>query len=131
MARRCVCVCGFDNLPNLVDTVDVENKLYGKPSLGSPNQRCKPPSPGVGEGGKPDMEGANCEYLGNVLIIQADNEDNTIPDSNNDGGIIILDFPEVVKYEYGMGLLDINNTTSITVPLTQEMECWNCPQLMY
>lgn len=47
------------------------------------------------------MEGANCEYLGNVLIIQADNEDNTIPNSNNDGGIIILDFPEVVKYEYG------------------------------
>ena len=84
--------------------------------LGTPNQRCTPPGPGIGEGGDPDMPGANCVPQGNVLIIQEDNPGkNDIPDDNMNGGVVMFDFSSNVKSVNEIGLLDVDYATSITV----------------
>jgi hypothetical protein len=42
----------------------------GDPDLGSPNQTCDPPGPGIGNGGRKGSDFENCEPLGNVLVVQ-------------------------------------------------------------
>jgi hypothetical protein len=44
----------------------------GNPALGSPNESCDPPGPGIGSGGKKGSDFENCESLGNMLIVQSD-----------------------------------------------------------
>ena len=106
---------GYGTRPRLFNTSDIGNMYYGDPDLGSPNERCDPPGPGTGEGGEPDMPGANCDFLGNVLIIQEDNDNKDIPDDNVDGGSITFDFIETAQEVYEIGLLDIDYAASITV----------------
>ena len=106
---------GYGTRPRLFNTADIGNEDYGDPDLGSPNERCDPPGPGTGEGGEPDMPGANCDFLGNVLIIQEDNDNTDIPDDNVDGGSITFDFIEAAQEVYEIGLLDIDYAASITV----------------
>jgi len=95
---------GYGDMPHVFDTSKVGNSDYGDPDLGSPNERCG--GPGVGEGGEPDSPGANCDFLGNVLIVQEDNGCPDIPDDNADGGSIIFDFTTPALYVYQMHLLD-------------------------
>jgi len=64
---------GFLDFPRLFDTSDIGNPNFGDADLGSPNERCTPSGPGVGEGGEPGEPGENCVPQGNVLIIQEDN----------------------------------------------------------
>lgn len=61
---------GYGTRPRLFDTSDVGTD----PDLGSPNEFCYPSGPGIGQGGASGQIGVNCEYLGNVLIIQADGQ---------------------------------------------------------
>ena len=94
----------------------------GDPDLGSPNQKCHGGGPGKGVGGKPGLKGdnpyKNCQPQGNILIIQEDNEDSEcagIPDDNQEGGEITLDFLPMAGVVYSIGLMDIDYRTSITV----------------
>ena len=109
---------GFGTLPRIFDTAQVGNDLYGDPDLGSPNEKCTPPGPGVGLGGEPGEPGENCEYLGNVLIIQEDNTDTTIPDDNAEGGTITLEFVPPAVFVTQIGLLDVDYETSLVVTQT-------------
>ena len=79
-----------------------------------PNEKCTPSGPGEGEGGEPGRDGANCEFLGNVLIVQSSDKTITIPDDNVDGGSILFEFKTPVLFE-SLGLLDIDYATSITI----------------
>jgi hypothetical protein len=47
-------------------------------------------------GGGPTKPGANCDPLGNVLIIQEPGSD--CPDDNVDGGMIVFDFFETAAF---------------------------------
>jgi hypothetical protein len=38
----------------------------------------------------------NCDYLGNMLIIQEDNKYGEQPDDNQDGGVVMMDFSPMV-----------------------------------
>jgi len=106
---------GFGTLPRIFNTANPGTVKEGDPDLGSPNNRCSPPGPGVGEGGEPDTKGANCVPLGNVIIVQEVNDDMSVPDDSADGGTIVFDFEPVANKVYEIGLLDIDYETSITV----------------
>ena len=106
---------GYGTRPRLFDTSKPGNEDYGDPDLSSPNEHCNPPGPGTGLGGIPGAAGENCHFLGNVLIIQEDNDDTAIPDDNVNGGVITFDFPNIVSKVYEIGLLDIDYAASITV----------------
>ncbi len=110
---------GLRNVPRLFDTAKVGTAAFGDPDLGSPNQHCVGGGPGMGNGGAPGPNGdnpyQNCNYLGNVLIIQEDNGYEDQPDDNQDGGTISFDFSPVAKEIYEIELLDIDYPVSITV----------------
>ena len=99
---------GFGPLPRLFDSSDP----VADRDLGAPNNRCSNPGPGVGAGGEPGTEGENCEPLGNVLIIQEDNDDPSIPDDQRGGGKVTFTFDEPVVYFHQIGLLDIDKPDS-------------------
>jgi hypothetical protein len=102
---------GYGTRPRLFDTSDVGTD----PDLGSPNELCYPPGPGIGLAGAPGQTGVNCEYLGNVLIIQQDGPADSHPNDNANGGTITFDFPDMIDFVYDLGLLDMDDATSITV----------------
>ena len=85
------------------------------PISATPNSHCPQGGPGEGVGGMPGAEGENCEFLGNVLIIQEPNDDVSIPDDNVDGGVIFFDFTTPAQYIYDMRFIDIDYASSITV----------------
>ena len=63
---------GVGTLPRLFDTFNPRgpNGSGGDADLGSPNESCPVPGPGIGQGGALGEIGENCEPLGNVLIVQ-------------------------------------------------------------
>lgn len=107
---------GVGTLPRLLDSANPRgpNASGGDPDLGSPNESCPVPGPGIGEGGAFGEVGENCEFLGNVLIIQEPNESPEIPDDNRDGGTINFIFP-IGVYVFEIGLLDVDDTITSTV----------------
>jgi len=106
---------GVSELPRLFDTSKPRPKLgCGDPDLGAPNKGCSPPGPGIGAGGAPGKPGENCDKLGNVLIIQEDN-DGDCPDDNRRGGTIAFDFVEPALAVYEMGFLNTDDGTSVKV----------------
>ena len=105
---------GISKKPRLFDTSHPGTDKFGDPDLGSPNKRCPGGGPGAGEGGEPDSHGANCKPLGNVLIIQEDNDRPDIPDDNVNGGVITFHFDKTLKGTK-MGLLDIDYKSFISV----------------
>jgi hypothetical protein len=109
---------GFGTLPRIFDTAQIGNDLYGDPDLGSPNEKCTPPGPGVGLGGEPGAPGENCEYLGNVVIIQEDSSNTAIPDDNMEGGTITLNFDPAAVFVNQIGLLDVDYKTDLVVTQT-------------
>lgn len=106
---------GYGSLPRIFDTSEVGNVKFGDADLGTPNSRCPQGGPGVGLGGIPGAEGENCEFLGNVLIVQEANADVSIPDDSGDGGVIFFDFTTPARYIYDMRFIDIDYASSITV----------------
>ena len=106
---------GYGDAPRLFNTSDVGAVEFGDPDLGAPNERCTPSGPGVGEGGEHGMPGENCSPRGNVLIIQEENSNLSIPDDNVDGGMIVFDFEGGVDYVYEIGLLDTDYAGSLEI----------------
>ena len=107
---------GLGDIPRLFDTANPGTVKYGDLDLGAPNESCPYPGPRWGEGGKKGAPGENGEPLGNVLIIQEDNEYPDIPDDNVDGGTITFDFSgNEAKFVAKMGLLDVDYKTTIKV----------------
>ena len=110
---------GLRNVPRLFDTAKVGTAAFGDPDLGSPNRNCAGGGPGFGSGGAPGPNGdnpyQNCNYLGNVLIIQEDNGYEDQPDDNQYGGTMSFDFSPVAQEIYEIELLDIDYPVSITV----------------
>jgi hypothetical protein len=104
---------GYGFLPRVFNTSDPGRD----PDLGAPNGKCSPPGPGIGHGGEPNTPGENCEALGNVLIIQEDNDELGIPDNQACGGTISFEFITAVQYFNEIGIMDIerNNTNIIVV----------------
>jgi hypothetical protein len=111
--------------PRLFDSANPGQKVgggyCGDKDLGAPNRECPGGGPGKGEGGEPGPDGENpyknCNPLGNILIIQEDNRDNRcgeIPDDNQNGGVITVDFSTVAEEVYSLTLLDIDYPISIT-----------------
>lgn len=84
----------------------------GDLGLGSPNEKCSGGGPGVGIGGAPGTPGANCNALGNVLIVQ--DSDTSVPEDNEPGGNLIFMFSQP-RTIVDLGLLNIASGT--TVPL--------------
>lgn len=113
---------GYGTIPRLFNSAQPrdENNRGGDPDLGSPNRKCSPAGPGVGSGGEPGQDTANCEPLGNVLIIQEENDDLDIPDDNRDGGTIAFDFSEDTMYVKEIGFLDTDKPNSTIVVVYEE-----------
>jgi hypothetical protein len=112
---------GFGTLPRVIDTANPgESNDKGDPDLGAPNMYCSPPGPGVGEGGKPGMKGANCSPLGNALIVQEVNDMMDVPDDNVNGGTIVFDFNSKATRVSSIGLLDVDYLTLVTVQYMTE-----------
>lgn len=93
----------------------------GDKDLGSPNNKCPNPGPGVGPGGKPYLPNGgghnrfmNCEPVGMVLIIQESNK--SCPDDSSTGGYIEFTFTHSVRIVMAK-LLDVDegNTPEITM----------------
>ncbi len=108
---------GLGSVPRVFNTSDVgvSGSGYGDRDLGTPNEKCTPSGPGEGAGGEPGKPGENCEFQGNVLIIQENNDNPSVPDDNRDGGMIVFNFDPPATYVYSMGLLDIDEPTSVTI----------------
>lgn len=69
----------------------------GFEDLGSPNQTCCTPGPGIGAGGQMGQPGQNCENLKKVLIISNNPPNPLAPEPKPDGGIITVEFYEDVQ----------------------------------
>lgn len=97
---------------------DTSSTVEPTQNLGSPNEDCDESGPGKGDGGKPTLAngdpnpGANCEFQGNVLIIQQ--RSSTIASDNVDGGKIVFVFRYRVKLE-SLGFMDIGENSRATV----------------
>jgi len=88
------------------DTTDPGTRRRGDPDLGSPNQDCLNPGPGVGVGGGPHAEYPNCDGEGMVLIIQE--RDTEYPDDHRRGGTMTFSFDKPVTFEK-VAIMDSDN----------------------
>uniref|UniRef100_A0A7S1UTB9 Uncharacterized protein n=1 Tax=Grammatophora oceanica TaxID=210454 RepID=A0A7S1UTB9_9STRA len=92
--------------PTIFNSYEVgPNMLDGDHDLGSPNEGCRTPGPGVGTGGAPGKPGENCDPLNNILVLQEPGK--TRPDDNSAGGVLSFVFAFNVTVEY-IKLLDID-----------------------
>jgi hypothetical protein len=94
---------------------DSANPTGGDSDLGSPNGYCSGGGPGVGSGGKPTSQFANCNPLGKLLIISEDGSTSN-PDDNAAGGTIRITFDNLVTV-YDLGLIDIEYGPNAVVKL--------------
>ena len=106
---------GLKGLPRLFDTANPRSEEgCGDSDLGASNRACTPSGPGIGAGGATGEPGENCIELGNVLIIQDEN-DNHCPDDSRKGGTIMFVFIEPAKAVYEMGVLDTDDSIAVEV----------------
>jgi len=102
-----------DGKARIYDTIE---DTGADPCLGSPNERCTPPGPGVGEGGEPDIQdGANCEPQGNVFIIQ--DLGRKEPDSTELGGTISFSFDPPLEELISIGFMNIGADTAASLKI--------------
>ena len=107
---------GFLTFPRLFNTSVANDTEFDDGHLGSPNENCDPAGPGVGVGGDPGAQGANCDRQGNVLIIQDNNDNRIRPRDSKTGGVISFSFDSRVKSVNEIGLMSINkNGTTVKV----------------
>ena len=72
-------------------------------SLGAPNEECASPGPGEGDGGEVGSDFENCDEQGNLMVIDG-----------GSSGCLKYSFMTPVRL-VGMGLLDIQDSATITV----------------
>jgi hypothetical protein len=105
---------GVGTTPRLFDSSNPgSQETCGDADLGSPNNACTPPGPGIGNGGRPNQPGANCDPLGNILIVQEKGEN--CPDDPMMGGKIVFEFVEPAELLIEMGFLDVSIGSAVTV----------------
>jgi hypothetical protein len=103
--------------PQSLMVFDSSNPSGGDPDLGTPNETCTPPGPGVGVGGEVGQPGENCEAMGNILVIAENltdtNNDDIVdsPDDDRDGGRITIEFAAGVA-PVSITLIDIDQETA-------------------
>jgi hypothetical protein len=110
---------GLGDIPRIFDTNSIGTRKYGDPDLGTPNEMCG--GPGSGKGGEPGQPAANCVPLGNVIIIQEDNDDPTIPDDQQGGGTISFDLTTKVHYIYEIGVMDIEERSRSFITVVHDV----------
>lgn len=84
---------------------DTSNPTGGNFALGSPNEACQIPGPGVGDGGAPNSAFANCAPLGKALIISDDGNAED-PRARPNGGDITIAVPSDCEFK-SIGLLNV------------------------
>jgi hypothetical protein len=122
--------CGFRAYPsfgttspiNVFSSSNMKAKSWpDDPDLGSPNLKCNPKGPGIGNGGIPSAAFPNCEALGNVLILQNPHITTDRPNDDPNGGCITFDFYGLYHDDgidplvNDFGLLDIEDGATINV----------------
>jgi hypothetical protein len=107
-----------NNVLNIFDSTDINGtKPKDDPDLGSPNESCLNSGPGRGQGGKPTSPFPNCETLGNLLIIQNENMDPSIPNDSANGGCFVFEFVQPVTL-LNFGILDIDEVDNAVISIT-------------
>ena len=99
---------------------DSNNPTGGDVDLGSPNETCDNPGPGIGAGGEKGRSFENCPLdagqalLDNVLIISEDLDPTDPDDSARRGTQITVDFSQLegVVTLFSMSLLDLEQRTA-------------------
>jgi hypothetical protein len=81
--------------------------------LGSPNEKCPLPGPGVGAGGEPVQPGVNCKAdgEGNVLVIQQ--SEGSEPNDCSSGGTMTFSFYPPLENAVSIGLMDIEGDSTL------------------
>jgi hypothetical protein len=120
-----------NNVLNIFDSTDIKSfKPKDDPDLGSPNEHCPNSNgPGRGQGGKPDAPFPNCEPLGNLLIIQNENMDPSIPNDSAFGGCFVFEFVQPVTL-LNFGIMDLDEgraTISIRSSSSGRLQSFNSP----
>jgi hypothetical protein len=88
--------------------------------LGTPNETCTPPGPGVGTGGEVGQPGENCTAQENVLIIPTSGDEDgdgfidRVPNDDANGGTITFLFNMPVAVDY-TEILDQESTENLTI----------------
>jgi len=102
------CKAGLSDECRILDT---ESPM--EENLGSTNEDCPDPGPGVGEGGEPGSPYENCEPQYRVLIMQHKNSKDPItePNSHEPGGDIEINFSEWQGTLNELGVLVGDNST--------------------
>ncbi len=93
---------------------DSANPTGGDVDLGSPNETCAPPGPGIGTEGEVGQPGENCFPQRNLLIISEDG-DGSDPDDAADGGTIVFSFADELEIDALSFLDSENNQDSVEV----------------
>jgi hypothetical protein len=116
------CAVGVGYTPwgaaRIFDTADPgTNNDNGDPDLGSPNEDCDIPGPGVGAAGSPDNGSNpavwNCVPQHKTLIIQESHK--IYPDDIGCGGTITFDFYHTPAFLSELGFLDVDDNESVEV----------------
>jgi hypothetical protein len=107
-----------NNVGNIFDSTDIKGtNIKDDPDLGAPNALCQNKGPGRGEGGKPGSPFPNCEPLGNLLIIQNESMDPSIPNDSANGGCFVFEFSQPVTL-LNFGILDIDEGDNAVISIT-------------
>jgi hypothetical protein len=107
-----------NNPVNVFDSTNIaSNRTGDDPDLGAPNQECMGGGPGFGIGGEPDAAFPNCEPQGNLLIIQNENLDASIPNDSAHGGCLVFDFTQPMNL-INFAILDIDEPSSANITAT-------------
>jgi uncharacterized repeat protein (TIGR01451 family) len=120
-----ILIDGFDPFHgldvNAAMIFDSNNPSGGDPDLGSPNETCDFPGPGIGAGGEKGQPFENCpldtaggEPLNNVLIISEDLDPTDPDDSGRRGTQFNVDFTQLEGEVtlYSISLLDLEQTST-------------------
>jgi hypothetical protein len=116
-------VTATNTIDNNVLNIFNSSKILGDhqkydPDLGSPNRACPGGGPGRGMGGKPGSPFPNCIAQGNIMIIQNENMDPSVPNDSAFGGCMVFNFIVPVQLR-NFGIMDIDETENVDITITK------------
>jgi hypothetical protein len=87
-----------NNIANIFNSSSIRStNAKDDPDLGSPNKACPGGGPGLGNGGKPSAKFPNCFKHGNIMIIQNEGIDASMPNDSAFGGCLNYTFSQSVR----------------------------------
>ena len=125
----CSGTCTVDQKPNgnlfCQEDNSIDVNKCGDPDLGSPNNACSGGGPGWGTGGLPTIGGveneyANCEFLGNIMILDENGFD--FPPDDRIGGNMMFYFDTPVTL-INSTVLDNQGTEAIVYTVRTFLNC--------